>query len=49
MTKSNNNRNKRGRKFPVQRARKYLQQNHRRKLPNLKEERAKNTQETYRT
>ena len=32
-TKPKNNRNRREKIFPVQRARKYLQQNHRRKLP----------------
>ena len=36
-TKSKNNRNRRQQRFPAQWARKYLQQNHRRKLPQPKE------------
>lgn len=47
-TKPKNNRNRR-RKLPVQRPRKYPQQNNRAEFPNLKKERPKTRQEAHRT
>jgi hypothetical protein len=48
MTKLKNNRYRRERRFPTYRASKYLQQNYRRNIPNLKKEMPMNTQEAYR-
>jgi hypothetical protein len=48
-TKSKNNRNCGEQRFTAQRTWKHVQQNHKRKLPQLKEEMVINVQESYRT